>query len=190
MRRAELEDIVENAKKTVIPEKTIPLGDLMEIEDVQVEKQENQQEEEEEEENEENEEEESVELDMDQMVSEGRLTNLTRENVNIRNMEMKQGFKSIPEEKETASEMGYFCDSQLRKHSKWTPDCGIGYFEFYQRKIKKARKQEADIFHEYQDQQKIFMDIYFKEKEKMKKGVKVESDMPLVSHLILSLIHI
>ena len=181
IRKTQLQDIVENAKKKVIiPDQTIPLGDLIEVEDVE------QNVEEKSESESEKEDDESVELDMDELVSEGRLTNLTRETLNMRNMVMdtKKGFKAIPEEKEEQNEIGYFCDSQLRKHPKWDPGCGIGYFEFYQRRVKKARKQENEIFEEYQDQQKILMDIYFKEKEKMKKGVEVESDLPLVSHLI------
>lgn len=141
-----------------------------------------------------------AQLDETELLSNVRITNLTRQRVNPGHTQVRSRAFLPPshhnEEDSPSSsvkvpssprEMGYFCDSQLRKHSQWSPGCGMGYFEFYTRRLKRARKQEADLFEEHSEQQKLLKDVYFREREKVRPSVRVDSEAPMVPHLVEAL---
>lgn len=187
MRRLALEDLVDSVTKSPAKRKpSISFQELIETNQDRVgaadEESPEEAQEEPPESAAENEGEEAV--DLRDLVNNVRLTNLTRDRVRP---VVGEHAPEFAEHKRPLGPMGYFCDSQLRRHSEWTRGCQKGYFEYYQSKLKRARKQETDLFDEHEDQQKLLMDVYFKEKVKMPRSVRVDSEMPLVPHLIQTL---
>ena len=129
----------------------------------------------------------SFEDGVEEIVNNIRLNNLTGDSINRSNIilnisssERKEEFGVQPE----SQERGYFCDSKLVRHSEWKRGCGLGYFENYQLIVKEARKRETDLEEQAQEHQKKLMDVYFKEREKVNKPVSIESELPLVTHLM------
>lgn len=124
---------------------------------------------------------------MGELVNDQTLNNLTRGPVHGRTVNRQRPEPAGIKENEPNSKknsMGYFCNSNLEKHQEWSRDSTRGYFEHYQQYVKKARKRESELLEEYEDQQKLLMDVYFKEQQKTPRRVKVDSEMPLVPHLI------
>ena len=79
---------------------------------------------------------------------------------------------------------GYRCDSSLKRVEEWNVDSENVYFEFYQQRLKDIKYREQRLKEEGEDIQNGYMDVYFREKERLKTGFTVDSEMPLAHHLV------
>ena len=79
---------------------------------------------------------------------------------------------------------GYRCDSSLKRAEEWNIDSENVYFEFYQQRLKDIKYREQRLKEEGENIQNGYMDVYFREKDRLKTGFTIDSEMPLAHHLI------
>lgn len=135
--------------------------------------------------------EEEAESSKNDFVNQVGLNNLTRGFTNLHNQsEISEDLAIINKRLEDSNknvekkDRGHFCDSKLIRHNDWNNSALWGYFEWYQDRIKDAKNKELNLIDYEDEMQKKFMEIYISEKEKIDDFVKVESESPLIPHLI------
>lgn len=91
----------------------------------------------------------------------------------------------LPVEKTKIShDRGNLCDSNLTRADQWNQHSEKVYFDYYQGKLKEIKRKEERMKEEADDVQNTYMDVYFKEKERLKTGIIIDSEMPISHHLI------